>query len=139
MSAFTPVVPAGMETYYEQWHIAPAVVVGNLVICSGVLGTDRTGAVPEDPADQFATAFDNLRYVLRAAGADLADVVEMLTFHADLERDLATFTEVRERYLSAPWPAWTAIGAAQIGGGLPGTRVEIKATAALPTRGPVTN
>lgn len=137
-SASTPIVPEGMETHYEQWHIAPAVVVGNLVICSGVLGTDRTGAVPEAPADQFAAAFDNLRHVLRAAGADLNDVVELQTFHIDLEGDLETFTEVRERYLSAPWPAWTAVGAAQIGGGLPGTRVEIKATAALPTRGPDT-
>ena len=139
MNSFTPVVPAGMESYYEQWHIAPAVVVGDLVICSGVLGTDRAGKVPRDPSEQFAAAFDNLRYVLRAAGADLCDVVEMVTFHADLEGDLASFTEVRDRYFSAPWPAWTAVGAAQIGGGLPDIRVEIKATAALPSRSTDTN
>lgn len=138
MSPFTPVVPAGMEAVYEQWHIAPAVVVGDLVICSGVLGTDHTGAVPDDLADQFTAAFETLAHVLRAAGTDLTHVVEMVTFHTDLEKDLATFTTVRERYLSAPWPAWTAVGAGQIGGGIPGARVEIKATAVLPSKRPDT-
>ena len=135
MSAFTPVIPVGMEANYEQWHIAPAVVVGNLVVCSGVLGTDHTGAVPDDPADQFAAAFDALRHVLRAAGTDLDHIVDMVSFHTDLEGDLAAFTSVRDRYLQAPWPAWTAVGASQIGGGVPGARVEIKATAVLPDSG----
>lgn len=136
MSSFTPVVPAGMEAVYDQWHIAPAVVVGEMVFCSGVLGTDHTGTVPNDLADQFAAAFDSLAHILRAAGTDLEHVVEMVTFHTDLEADLHTFTTVRERYLHAPWPAWTAVGAAQIGGGVPGARVEIKATAVLPSGRP---
>lgn len=134
MNAFTQVIPPGMTAYYYQWHIAPAVVVDNLVMCSGVLGTDASGKVPEDLDGQFAAAFENLRHVLRAAGADLSDVVDMITFHCDLEGDLAAFTAVRDRYLSEPWPAWTAIGVAQIGAGLPGARVEMKATARLPAR-----
>ncbi|MEE2031983.1 Rid family hydrolase [Rhodococcus chondri] len=131
MNAPERVVPTGMETYYEQWHIAPAVVVGELILCSGVLGTDSTGRIPDRLDDQFGAAFENLRHVLRAAGADLSDVVDMITFHFDLESDLETFTAVRDRYLGEPWPAWTAIGVAQIGGGVQGARLEMKATARL--------
>ena len=60
-----------------------------------------------------------------------ADVVDLLTFHGDLATQVPAFMRVRDRRLAEPWPAWTAIGAAQLGGGLPGVRIEIKATALL--------
>jgi enamine deaminase RidA (YjgF/YER057c/UK114 family) len=127
--AHVPVIPAGHEQAYAHWHLAPAVRVGDTVYCSGVLGTRADGTVPEDLADEIDQAFTNLADVLAAAGAELADVADLLTFHLDLASQVPTFMQVRDRRLSDPWPAWTAIGAAQLGGGLPGVRLEIKATA----------
>ncbi len=126
-----PVVPAGHEQLYAEWHIAPAVRVGDNLWCSGVIGTRPDGSVPEDLDDELEQAFDNLAHVPQAAGANLGDVVDLLTFHLDLAEQVPVFMRVRDRRLREPWPAWTAIGAAQLGGGLPGVRVEIKATAVV--------
>lgn len=127
-----PVVPAELEHVYRNWHIAPAVRAGNFVICSGVLGQRLDGTIPDDAATQFTLAFENLQRVLAAADADLGHVVELVTFHTDLAGDLEAFTAVKERFVGEPYPAWTAVGAAQLGAGLvPYPRVEMKATAYL--------
>ncbi|MFM1722052.1 RidA family protein [Rhodococcus sp. PAM 2766] len=127
-----PVVPAGMDHVYRHWHIAPAVKVGDFLICSGVLGQHPDGTIPEDPATQFTLAFENLERVLAATGAVLAHVVDLITFHTDLQGDLDAFTTVKDQFIREPYPAWTAVGVAQLGGGsavMP--RVEMKATAYL--------
>jgi enamine deaminase RidA (YjgF/YER057c/UK114 family) len=80
---------------------------------------------------QTIQAFENLKKVLEAAGALLSDVVDLTTFHTDM-RDLPSFIEIRDRYLTThPMPAWTAIGAHMLGG-TAGYIVEIKAVAVLP-------
>ncbi|NKS77796.1 hypothetical protein A6I87_17715 [Prescottella equi] len=127
-----PVIPAGMEHVYLHWHIAPAVRAGNFVICSGVLGQHPDGTVPSDPAAQFVLAFENLERVLAAAGAVLAQVVELVTFHTDLEGDLGSFTTIKEQFIRQPYPAWTAVGVTRLGAGsIVPPRVEMKATAYL--------
>ncbi|WP_181762865.1 RidA family protein [Rhodococcus spelaei] len=127
-----PVIPEELTHVYQQWHIAPAVRAGNLVICSGVLGQQLDGTIADNPTTQFTLAFENLQRVLAAAGADLTHVVELVTFHTDLEGDLESFSAVKERFIREPYPAWTALGVAQLGAGLtPTPRVEMKATAYL--------
>lgn len=126
-----PVIPPGHEQTYATWHLAPAVRVGDTLHCSGVLGTRADGSVPETLADEVDQAFTNLAEVLAAAGAGLGDVVDLLTFHLDLAAEVPTFMQVRDRRLRDPWPSWTAIGVVQLGGGLPGVRLEMKATAHL--------
>lgn len=126
-----PVVLPGHEETYAQWHLPAAVRVGATVHCSGVLGTRDDGTVPEELAEEIDLAFRNLAAVLEAAGASLADVADLLTFHLDLAGQVPAFMKVRDQHLAEPWPAWTAVGAAQLGGGLPGVRLEIKATAYL--------
>ena len=132
MSAHVAVVPVGHEEIYTTWHLAPAARVGDVLYCSGVLGTRPDGSVPTDLAEEVSLAFDNLAHVLAAAGAGLDDVADLVTFHLDLPSEVPTFVFVRDRRLGEPWPAWTAIGVAQVGGGLPGVRLEMKATAHLP-------
>jgi len=146
------IVPDALQGVYDRWHFAPAVVRGGLIFCSGVIGTSVDGAPPggaalagaqartdqgdgltalqavRDPEAQFATAFAALRMILRAAGADLSDVIELTSYHVDMSRHMATFVAVRDRYLSAPWPAWTAVGVAELV--VPGGLVELRAVAA---------
>lgn len=125
------VVPPGMEAVYEKIGYAPALKVGNTVYVSGQIGRDSSMQLVEGREAQIAQAFDNLQLVLEAAGASLADVVDLTSFHTDM-RDLPLFMQVRNRYFKAhPLPAWTAVGAHMLGG-TPGYIVEIKAVAVLP-------
>jgi enamine deaminase RidA (YjgF/YER057c/UK114 family) len=120
-------VPKGMEMVYDRFHFAPAVRAGKWLRCSGQLGTDDSFRVIAEPEAQFAQAFENAKSVLAAAKLDFRDVVELTTFHVGLREHLGTFMKVKDRYLEAPYPAWTAIGVVELA--VPGALVEIRLTA----------
>src|SRR5262245_37813206 len=123
------IIPKGMEPIYEKIHYAPAVTVGRTIYVSGQIGRDDSMRIVEGSEAQFAQAFENVRKVLDAAGATMADIVDLTTFHTDM-RELALFMQVKDRYITKDFPAWTAIGVASLGG-VPGLVVEIKAVAAV--------
>ncbi|MEM8926376.1 MAG: RidA family protein [Actinomycetota bacterium] len=128
MAAFEVIIPPGSEATYERFHFAPATRVGNTVYCSGVIGAEGA-SVPDDPAEEFAKAFEGLAVVLTAAGASMADVVEMTTYHVDMSTHLGAFMTAKDAAVAEPYPAWTAIGCTELA--IPGARVEIKATAVV--------
>ena len=123
------VIPASMQRLYDNFHFAPAVKDGNRLFCSGVIGTGPDGKAPADPETQFTLAFESLKSVLEAAGLTFADVIEVTTFHVALQANMRTFMRVKDRYLSAPYPSWTAIGITELA--IPEGLVEIKAIARL--------
>ena len=125
------IIPASMQSFYDGYHFAPAVVDGEHVRCSGVIGLNLAdGSVPDDPATQFVLAFDNLNEVLTEAKVGFDDIIEMTTFHVGLQGHLETFLEVKDRYMNEPYPAWTAIGISELA--IPGGIVEIRVTARRP-------
>ena len=132
MSEREPIIPAGMEAVYDNIRYAPAVRVGNTVYVSGQIGRDENMLLVEEKEAQFVQTFENLRKVLEAAGASFDDVVDVTSFHTDM-RDLPLYMKVRDRYFTRNFPAWTAIGAAQLCG-QPGYFLEVKAVAVLPAR-----
>lgn len=126
---FTVIIPAGQERVYQSWHFAPAVRTGNTIYVSGVIGMGSDGKVPEDPAEEFAAAFEQLAGTLAAGGASLEDVVELTSFHVGMAEHLAAFVAAKDAVISDPYPAWTAIGCTELA--VPGGRAEIKATAVV--------
>ena len=84
---------AGFE---DQWHFSHVVRSRGLLFLSGVTGTGTDGRVAEDPTEQFEQLFTHLRQYLNVAGADLDDLVEMTTYHIDLQIHLQAFTTVKE-------------------------------------------
>lgn len=130
MSDREPIIPAGMEAVYDNIRYAPAVRVGNTVYVSGQIGRDENMKLVEEKEAQFVQTFENLRKVLEAAGASFDDVVDVTSFHTDM-RDLPLYMKVRDRYFTRNFPAWTAIGAAQLCG-QPGYFLEVKVVAVLP-------
>ncbi len=128
MSKRRVVVPEAMKPMYDQFHFAPAVRRGKHVFCSGQVGNGPDGKVDPDPAVQITTAFENLRTVLEEAGGSLADVVELATFHVGLNEHIGVFMQVKDGFIEEPFPAWTAIGVAELAFG---AMVEIKARAIL--------
>lgn len=129
MSDREAIIPKGMEYVYDKIHYAPAVRVGDTVYVSGQIGRDDDMKLVEGTEAQIVQAFENLKTVLEAAGAQMSDIVDLTTFHTDM-RDLQLFMKVKDRYLTRDFPAWTAIGAASLGGA-PGYIIEIKAVAVL--------
>ena len=129
MSDRQAIIPKGMEAVYEKIHYAPAVRVGNTIYVSGQIGRDENMRLVEGREAQIVQAFENLKKVLEAGGVTMNDIVDLTSFHDDM-RDLSLFMQVKDRYLTRDFPAWTAIGAAQLCGA-PGYIVEIKAVAVL--------
>jgi enamine deaminase RidA (YjgF/YER057c/UK114 family) len=122
------IIPKGMEIFVDKFHYAPAVKVDNTLYISGQLGRDENLQVIEGAEAQYTQAFENLKAVLAAAGATLENVVDLVTYHTDM-RDIMRFMEVKNRYFTKHYPAWTAIGVSALA--MPGLLAELKATAVL--------
>ena len=107
---------------------SPVVISGDHVFTAGQVGFDETGElVPGGIAEQTRQALENVRSCLRAAGCELADVVKVTAFLADLS-EFAGYNDVYGGYFDAPYPARTTVQA-----GLPaGLLVEIEAVARRP-------
>ena len=98
------------QPHVDRMHFSQAVKAGGLLFCSGMVGIGADGKVPDDLATEFHAAFKGIIAVLKEAGLTMADIVEMTTYHVDMQETIATFAAVRDEYLSAPWCAWSAIG-----------------------------
>ena len=129
MSERQVIIPPGMEQVYEKIPYSPAVRVGDTIYVSGQIGRDKEMNIVAGTEAQIVQAFENLRLVLSVARATMEDIVDLTTFHTDM-RDLSTFMQVKDRYLTRNFPAWTAIGVASLGG-VSGLVIEIKAIAVL--------
>ena len=155
MDRRTIIIPPALRSVYDNWHFAPAVRADGMIYCSGIIGTSPDGSKPargagaalegarstlgggaaplaalvavREPEAQFETAFEALAEVLAEAGARLSDIVELTSYHVDIRHHMATFMQVKDRYLKEPYPAWTAIGVAELV--VPGGLVELRAVA----------
>ena len=123
------VIPAWMQPMFDAYHFSPAVVDGDHLRCSGMIGLRPDLTVPQDLTEQFTQAFENLRGLLGEVGLDFADVTEMTTYHVGLAAHFDEFCAVKDGFLSAPYPAWTAVGITELAS--PGAAVEIQITARL--------
>ncbi|MFD2641431.1 RidA family protein [Pseudomonas japonica] len=107
--------PPHTEELYDRLHFSQATRVGDLIWVSGQVGVDRiTQAVGNGMEAQARLAFDNLKSVLEAADASMADIVELMTFHTDLRGDIQEFIKVKDEFISDRYPSWTGIGVSQL-------------------------
>ena len=121
------IVPEEDQALYKNFHFAPAARAGGLVICSGQIGTQPGGGVPESAEDEFRNAWRGVGKVLKAAGLAYSDIVDITSYHVGLQEHLATFMKVKDEFVSEPYPSWTAIGVTELAVG--GARVEVKVVA----------
>ncbi len=120
------IVPEQDRASYESLHFAPAARAGGLVLLSGQIGATG-GSVPDSAEEEFRLAWQGVGRVLAATGLGFEDIVEITSYHVGLQRHLGAFMKVKDEFISAPWPAWTAIGVSELA--IPGARVEIRVTA----------
>ncbi|HWP43985.1 MAG TPA: Rid family detoxifying hydrolase [Blastocatellia bacterium] len=89
-----------------------AIVAGNTIYVAGQVAINpRTGQPVTGSFEQQAVqVFENVKAILEAAGATLADVVRVNVYLANLS-DFGTLNEIYRRYFSEDFPARTTVGA----------------------------
>ena len=125
-------VPAGVgEHMRDNYHYSQGVQVGDRIIVTGQGGWDERFDIPDSVGDQIGNAFRNIETVLREADASWQDVIDITSYHVDLdEQVLGTMVETLRRYCPSHQPLWTVIGVASLA--LPQMKVEITANAVRP-------
>lgn len=121
------IIPPGTQALYDTFHFAPATRVGNLIWVSGQVGLDANMQPASGMEAQARLAFSYLKGILEAAGATLDDVVELTTFHTELQRDIQVFAAVKDEFFPSRYPSWTAVGLSELA--MPGLCIEIRAVA----------
>lgn len=106
---------------------------GTMIFTSGIVADDASGNIigKGDLKAQVQQAFDNLKIVLAAAGADFKDVVKMTYYVVDYKPEqIPMIREVRARYLPTENPpASTLVGVAALFN--PDVLIEIEAIAII--------
>lgn len=102
--------PEGWEGSYHQVHYTPVMKIGNRVIISGI-----PAANGDTEEEKIRWAFKELKRHLETAGATLADVVELNSFHvaenhADFRARMEPVLKVHNEFFTDHYPAWTAVG-----------------------------
>ena len=103
-----------------------------LVFTAGACPLDAAGetVAPGDIAAQAEQVMENLRIALRAAGADLDDVLKTTVYVASTDRkDLVTAWDVVRRHFGSHDAPSTLLGVSVLG--YPDQLVEVEAVAAL--------
>ena len=121
------IVPEAMENYVSDWKMSPGIFAGDFLFLTGMTGAGPDGTVNSDPERQIRLAFERVETVLQEAGLDFSDVVEMTSYHVGISDHIDAFRSIRESYVKAPYPAWTAI---EVNGFVtPGTICELRIVA----------
>ncbi len=118
------------RAFQEAVGYADAVIAGDTIYLSGVVAGPAKGET--DLAAGYDRAFKMIAATLARAGASWDDVVDITTFHTDLAAHIDGFAAVKNRYVKAPFPAWTAIGVSRLYE--PTAVVEIKVVAVKPPK-----
>jgi enamine deaminase RidA (YjgF/YER057c/UK114 family) len=114
----------------SQYGYADAVRAGDMIYLSGVIAAPAAGEKGLIPA--YERAFASIDSILKRAGASWDDVVDMTTYHTDIDAQIADIATVKDRYVKAPFPAWTAIQISRLFE--PAGVTEIKVTVYKPKR-----
>jgi enamine deaminase RidA (YjgF/YER057c/UK114 family) len=112
--------------------------VGSLVFVGGQISADEHGRTigVGDIELQTRNVFENIRRVLREAGAEMRDIVKINTFYVfdgagdELTRFWERMTRVRMEFFEEPGPCGTGVRVAGLA--YPDLLIEVEAIAVLP-------
>jgi enamine deaminase RidA (YjgF/YER057c/UK114 family) len=91
----------------EKYGFADAVIAGDTIYLSGMVAGRGPNETSDEPA--FERVWRQAERILKRAGATLADVVDVTSFHTDVTAQIDALAAVQKRLLGSPPPAWTAI------------------------------
>ena len=134
MSMYPVEVPEGSEVFgvttggFARFEYSAAVRAHGLLFIAGQVGYRPDGSLPETIEEQTEWVLRRLEEVLRLEDLSLSDVVEVVSYHPDMQANLPGFLEVKKRFIKEPFPAWSMIGVAGLAN--PNLLLEVRAVAA---------
>jgi enamine deaminase RidA (YjgF/YER057c/UK114 family) len=108
-----------------------AVRSGNFIFVAGTVGWRADGQVPSDFREQARQMYENVKAVLAAAGASMADVVSTTTYLVRVS-DYPVLNEVRRSYFEKDPPSSAVVVVKELV--RPDLLVEVEAVAEAPGR-----
>jgi 2-iminobutanoate/2-iminopropanoate deaminase len=123
-----PEVAAPLKPHYSN---AVRVNAGPLLFIAGQIALDAQGRLvgKGDLRAQAVQVLENIRAILRAAGADMQDVVKVTVYVTDM-RAFEELADIRLRYFPKEGPASAIVEVSRLA--LPELMIEIEAVAAVP-------
>jgi len=118
----------GGNKIFDLFKYSPAVTSNGLVFIAGQVGILPDGTIPESAAEQTRAAFRRLGAILEHEGLGFEDLVELVSYHVDIDENLTAFREVKDEFIPAEFPTWTILGVSALARNT--LLVEIKAVAA---------
>ncbi|WP_442114159.1 RidA family protein [Pseudomonas sp. NUPR-001] len=118
----------GSNKIFDVFQYSPAVKAGGLVFIAGQVGIYSDGTIPDSAEEQIDLAFKRLGAILEHQGLGFEDLVELVSYHVRIDDQLTQFREIKERYITRDFPAWTILGVASLARS--NLLIEIKAVAA---------
>ncbi len=121
--------PAGWEGSYHGLHYTPVLRIGDRVIVSGIPASEG-----DTDEAKVRWAFQQLQAHLEKAGATMADVVELQSFHVardheEFRKRVEPVLKVHREFFKDHYPAWTAVGTTALFSA--GAPMEIRAEAII--------
>jgi enamine deaminase RidA (YjgF/YER057c/UK114 family) len=103
------IVPNGLKSYTSDWKMSPGLEHNDFIFMTGFSGANANAELSEKPIVQIEAVFGKIGMVLEEAGLGFEHLVEMTSYHVGLRNHLADFKSIRAKYVTEPYPAWTAI------------------------------
>lgn len=129
MSKRKAIFPPHPHALYKEHGYSPAILSGDLLFVSGMVGARADGTPEPELGAQVDLAFANLKGVLEAAGCTFDDVVDVTFFLVDPEASLGPMlAAMKGAFATDPPPNVTAVGV----NWLAGFQFEIKVVARVP-------
>jgi enamine deaminase RidA (YjgF/YER057c/UK114 family) len=109
--------------------VVSSVWAGNTLRLTGHTGDAPDGSYPIDREEQLRVTFRNIETTLTAAGVGWSEVVEIASYQVGLLDRTEIVLGVAAEFLQIPYPAWTAVGVAELF--VPEALVEIRCVAVI--------
>jgi enamine deaminase RidA (YjgF/YER057c/UK114 family) len=110
----TVVVPALLQGFYDETQVPGAILNGSTLWVTGQTGIMEDGSIAPTPQEQIRQSFRVVGECLSAAGAAWSDVVAVTAYTIGLRQHGEEMVEIAGEFLSAPLPAWTAVGVTEL-------------------------
>ncbi|WP_299826628.1 Rid family hydrolase [uncultured Roseobacter sp.] len=127
------IIPESLAEAARATGFSPAIRAGDFLFLTGATGAAADGTMPPTAPEQALNALGKVQLVLAEEGATEADIVELTSYHTDIDADFSGIQGVLDDFFTAPLPAWTAVEIAGLR--RPGARVEFRVVAHHPKRG----
>lgn len=139
MTIYTVEVPEDSEVFgqtssaFARFGYSAAVRAHGHLFVAGTIGRRADGTIAETIEEQTEIALRRIEEILRLEKLDLTALVDVTSYHVDIQQHLPGFLAAKQRLITPPYPTWSMIGVSGLAS--PGLLVEIRAIAAYPDSG----